>query len=129
MTESTAKLHEDPATLEAGTVERHRAFVSLVEELEAADWYDQRVDSTSDSALAAILAHNRDDEKAHAAMAHEWLCGDDPALDAHLPKFLFTEGDIPESGNADSDGDVSSAEGAGAASDTSLGIGSLREPS
>ena len=94
MTDSSAQLHEDPASLEAETIERHRAFVSLIEELEAADWYDQRVDATRDPALAAILAHNRDEEKEHAAMVLEWIRRRDPAFDHELKDFLFTDKEI-----------------------------------
>ncbi len=59
-------------------------MTSIQEELEAVDWYDQRVDATDDPDLAAILAHNRDEEKEHAAMTLEWLRRNDPALDRHL---------------------------------------------
>ena len=71
-------------------MDHHRAMTSLCEELEAIDWYDQRVKATADASLAAVLAHNRDDEKEHAAMTLEWLRRRDPALDANLRKFLFT---------------------------------------
>jgi uncharacterized protein len=67
-----------------------------MEELEAVDWYNQRVDATEDEALAKVLAHNRDEEKEHAAMVLEWLRRRDPVLDAHLRTYLFTEGDITE---------------------------------
>ena len=67
-----------------------------MEELEAVDWYDQRVDATDDPELAAILAHNRDEEKEHAAMTLEWLRRHDPTLDRHLRTYLFTEGSILE---------------------------------
>ncbi len=74
-------------------------LTSLCEELEAIDWYDQRVRATSDESLAAVLAYNRDDEKEHAAMALEWLRRRDVALDANLRKFLFTSGPITEIGD------------------------------
>ena len=66
-------LHEAAENLSAETKDYHRAIVSLMEELEAVDWYNQRVDATEDEALAKVLAHNRDEEKEHAAMALEWL--------------------------------------------------------
>ena len=66
-------LHEDASLLRPETVERHRAWVSLREELEAIDWYDQRIDATTDEQLKTILAHNRDEEKEHAAMLIAWL--------------------------------------------------------
>ena len=89
-------LHEDAATIGPAVVDRHRAIVSLMEELEAVDWYDQRAAATDDDALRAILVHNRDEEKEHASMALEWLRRRDPVFDAHLRKYLFTEGPIGE---------------------------------
>src|SRR5579862_3360586 len=62
-----------------------------MEELEAVDWYDQRVAATADEELKAVLAHNRDEEKEHAAMVLEWLRRQDPALDRNLRKYLFSE--------------------------------------
>jgi ferritin-like protein len=89
-------LHEAADDLSAETKDYHRAIVSLMEELEAVDWYNQRVDATADEALAEVLAHNRDEEKEHAAMTLEWLRRRDPKLDEHLRTYLFTEGDILE---------------------------------
>jgi hypothetical protein len=62
-----------------------------MEELEAADWYNQRIDACKDRELAAILAHNRDEEKEHAAMVLEWIRRRDPKFDEHLREFLFTD--------------------------------------
>jgi ferritin-like protein len=90
----SAGLHEPGDRLPADVIDRHRAIVSIQEELEAVDWYDQRVAATDDPDLAAILAHNRDEEKEHAAMALEWLRRHDPALDRHLRTYLFTSGPI-----------------------------------
>lgn len=86
--------HEPIEELSAQTRDMHRAITSLMEELEAVDWYNQRVDATSDPELKAILAHNRDEEKEHAAMVLEWIRRRDPTFDGHLKDFLFTEGDI-----------------------------------
>ena len=88
---SSETLHEDPEKLGPRVIDRHRAVVSLMEELEATDWYEQRVNATDDEELKAILAHNRDEEKEHAAMVLEWLRRQDPALDRNLRKYLFTE--------------------------------------
>src|SRR5205807_8815144 len=71
-------LHEPEAKLRPDTIERHRANVSLKEELEAIDWYDQRADASDDDDLREVLRHNRDDEKEHAAMNLEWLRRHDP---------------------------------------------------
>jgi ferritin-like protein len=89
-------LHEPVEKLSAETIDYHRAMVSLMEELEAVDWYNQRVDATDDEDLAAVLAHNRDEEKEHAAMALEWLRRRDPVLDQQLRTYLFTDGPITE---------------------------------
>ena len=85
--------HEAEDSLSSATKDRHRAIVSLQEELEAVDWYDQRVDATDDPDLAAILGHNRDEEKEHAAMTLEWLRRKDPRWDEMLKTYLFT--DVP----------------------------------
>src|SRR5271170_8073035 len=114
-------LHEQRELLSEATVDYHRAMTSLCEELEAIDWYDQRVKATSDASLAAVLAHNRDDEKEHAAMTLEWLRRRDPALDSNLRKFLFTAEPITEVGDAAGDGSEPATEATG-----SLGIGSLK---
>jgi len=120
-------LHEPEALLDRETIDRHRATTSLVEELQAIDWYDQRVQATDDAELGAILAHNRDDEKEHAAMALEWIRRRDPALDAELRRYLFTAGPIaalsPDEGGSGEGADASAGVGAAAGS---LGIGSLR---
>jgi len=89
-------LHEAPDALDAATIDRHRAIRSIMEELDAVDWYDQRVDATDDPSLAAVLAHNRDEEKEHAAMALEWLRRHDAVLDRHLRRYLFTDAPITE---------------------------------
>ena len=88
---SSETLHEDPKVLGPEVIDHHRAIVSLMEELEAVDWYDQRVAATTDDELRAVLMHNRDEEKEHAAMVLEWLRRHDPALDKNLRKYLFTE--------------------------------------
>ena len=83
--------HEPIDELSAETRDMHRAITSLMEELEAVDWYNQRVDACSDQDLKAILEHNRDEEKEHAAMVLEWIRRRDPAFDKELKDFLFTE--------------------------------------
>jgi uncharacterized protein len=110
--------HEPLNLLDEATFDYHRAMTSLCEELEAIDWYHQRVQATSDESLAAVLAYNRDDEKEHAAMALEWLRRRDATLDAQLRKFLFSTGPIPEVGRS-SDSPAPTTSG-------SLGIGSLK---
>jgi uncharacterized protein len=113
-------LHESPDLLDGATIDRHRALESLVEELEAIDWSDQRVQAAEDPDLASILAHNRDDEKEHAAMALEWIRRHDAALDEQLRLYLFTSSPIVSV--EDDDGDS----GAVPVASGGLGIGSLR---
>lgn len=86
--------HEPIEELSDDTRDMHRAITSLMEELEAVDWYNQRVDACKDDELKQILAHNRDEEKEHAAMVLEWIRRRDPAFDHELRDYLFKEGDI-----------------------------------
>ena len=86
--------HEPVEQLSNETRDMHRAIVSLMEELEAVDWYNQRVDACSDLELRAILAHNRDEEKEHAAMVLEWIRRRDPSFDKELRDWLFTDRDL-----------------------------------
>ena len=86
--------HEPIKELTDETRDMHRAITSLMEELEAVDWYNQRVDACKDETLKAILAHNRDEEKEHAAMVLEWIRRRDPIMDKELGDYLFTEGEI-----------------------------------
>ncbi len=83
--------HEPIDELSDDTRDMHRAITSLMEELEAIDWYNQRVDACKDTDLAAILAHNRDEEKEYAAMVLEWIRRRDSTFDAELKDFLFTD--------------------------------------
>jgi ferritin-like protein len=122
MAQSSTTLHESDDKLKAGTIDRHRAIVSLMEELEAVDWYDQRVDAAGDDELRAILAHNRDEEKEHAAMTLEWLRRRDPQLDRQLRTYLFSDKPVLE---VEAAAEVAE-DGGEAGSDGSLGIGSLR---
>lgn len=126
MAQSSNTLHESEDKLRPETIDRHRAFVSLMEELEAVDWYDQRVDAADDEELRQILAHNRDEEKEHAAMVLEWLRRRDDNLDHHLRTYLFTGDPILSIEEEDTGGGEADAPGAGSG-DGSLGIGSLRE--
>jgi len=124
----SAGLHEPAESLGADVINRHRAIASLQEELEAVDWYDQRVAATDDESLAAVLAHNRDEEKEHAAMTLEWLRRRDPAFDTVLRTYLFTEAPIVEVElEVEAEGGGVGGPDAAGAGDGSLGIGSLRE--
>jgi ferritin-like protein len=86
--------HEPVEKLSAETMDMHRAITSLMEELEAVDWYNQRVNAATDPELKAILEHNRDEEKEHAAMVLEWIRRRDPKMDHELREALFKTGPI-----------------------------------
>ncbi|MGH6981788.1 MAG: encapsulin-associated ferritin-like protein [Stellaceae bacterium] len=116
---ASENLHEDAATLGSEVIDQHRAIVSIMEELEAADWYNQRAKATVDDELRAILEHNRDEEKEHMAMVLEWLRRHDPKMDDNLRKYLFNEKpplDVEEAVSGGGSGDGSG----------SLNIGDLR---
>jgi ferritin-like protein len=127
MAQSSTTLHESDLSPE--TIDRHRAIVSLMEELEAVDWYDQRVQAATNEELRAVLAHNRDEEKEHAAMVLEWLRRNDEAFAAHLATYLYSKGPITlveestkQGGSRASEAEVAREK----PGDESLGIGSLK---
>ena len=128
---SSESLHENAETLGAQVIDTHRAIVSLMEELEAVDWYNQRAKATADPSLRAVLEHNRDEEKEHAAMALEWIRRNDSKFAEHLKTFLFTDGPITGIEQVEIHGGADGATGGedepgSPAADGSLGIGSLR---
>lgn len=89
-------LHEAREDLTDFALDMHRAIQSLIEELDAVDWYEQRLTASTDEELKAILAHNRDEEKEHAAMLIEWLRRNDAAFEGQLKDYLFKEDPITE---------------------------------
>jgi ferritin-like protein len=88
--------HEEIGDLSDETRDMHRAITSLMEELEAVDWYNQRADACKDPELKAILVHNRDEEKEHAAMVLEWIRRRDGTFSKELKDYLFTKEPIAE---------------------------------
>lgn len=121
-------LHEDAGILGPEILDRHRAISTVMEELEAIDWYDQRIKASSNEQLRAILAHNRDEEKEHASMVLEWIRRHDAGFDKHMRRFLFTTDPIRQLADA-GEGEATGGAPKPAASsggDGSLGIGSLR---
>ena len=88
--------HEPLDLLSEETKNLHRAVVSLIEELEAVDWYTQRAEACSDAELRAVLIHHRDEEIEHALMNLEWLRRNKPEIDANARTYLFTSGPITE---------------------------------
>ena len=116
---ASIQLHEDAEALRPETRELHRAIASLMEELEAIDWYAQRVDASSDPELAKVLEHNRGEEIEHACMVLEWIRRHDAKFDQFLRRFLFSSGPIETD-------EAQPEEGAARRRGGTLQIGSLR---
>ena len=91
---SSEGLHAPRERLSKETLSMHHAIVSLMEEMEAVDWYRQRADDCEDEALKEILLHNMREEMEHAAMVLEWLRRNNDDFAAQLKEFLFTDGEI-----------------------------------
>ena len=123
MPQGSTTLHESEEQLTVATRDMHRAIVSLMEELEAIDWYGQRADATQDSELREILLHNRAEEQEHAAMVLEWIRRHDRTFEAKLREYLFTEGSIVGREKALEQSDGASPNG----SRSPVRLGSLRE--
>lgn len=117
--------HEPLDRLSVDTQDMHRALISLQEELEAVDWYQQRAEATEDEALRRILAHNRDEEKEHALMVLEWIRRKDPAFDRMTRVYLFSEGEITAIEAEETAGDTAGSEVAIPPSTPSFTVGSL----
>ncbi len=118
--------HESEAELSQETKEIHRVLASFIEELEAVDWYHQRVDVTQDESVKAILAHNRDEEIEHAVMCLEWLRRHMPKFDEELRTYLFTRDPITELENGEEEGEETQTESQGKQGGT-LGIGKIQK--
>ena len=125
-------LHEPAELLSEKSKDLHRAIVSLMEELEAIDWYQQRAEATQDPTLRAVLEHNRNEEAEHAMMVLEWLRRNNPLFDVNIRTYLMKEGDITtieEREKAALEGAPSDRADSGSArssSPGSLGVGSLK---
>jgi len=117
---SSESYHEPIELLSDGTKNLHRALVSLREELEAVDWYQQRAEACTDAELAAVLTHNKNEEIEHAMMTLEWLRRNHPVFAKNIDTYLDTTGPITAVEAA------AVGSGGGAAASTSLGIGSLK---
>ncbi len=126
---SSTDLHEEPKALSSKTRDMHRAISSLMEELEAVDWYQQRVDACDDPELRQILAHNMEEEIEHAAMVLEWLRRNHKGFATNLKTYLFTRAPIcdveeEETGGGDQGGG-SNDEGGSLAESRRRTLGSL----
>ena len=91
---SSEGLHVPREKLRGKTLNQHYAITSLIEELEAVDWYRQRADDCDDLELKKVLLHNAREELEHAAMVLEWLRRSDPETNAQLKEYLFKDGSI-----------------------------------
>jgi len=130
-------LHEPAELLTGETKDLHRALISLIEELEAIDWYQQRADACTDPALKAVLLHNRNEEVEHGMMTLEWIRRRDATFDKFGRRDLFTDADIigieeaadaAKAAGEAGEGEGPAAEAPPAAVNASLGIRSLRGP-
>jgi len=130
-------LHEPAELLTGETKDLHRALISLIEELEAIDWYQQRADACTDPALKAVLLHNRNEEVEHGMMTLEWIRRRDATFDKFGRRYLFTDADIigieeaadaAKAAGEAGEGEGPAAEAPPAAVNASLGIRSLRGP-
>ena len=122
---SSEAYHEPLELLSEETRNFHRAIVSLCEELEAVDWYNQRAQACSDPELRAVIEHNRDEEIEHAMMGLEWIRRHNPVFAANIAKYIGSTGSITSVEAAGGGGATAGAE-ASAPGGAGLGIGSLR---
>lgn len=131
---SSETLHEPRESLSTESIDLHRAITSLMEELEAIDWYQQRIEATPDAELKSVLAHNRDEEIEHAMMVLEWIRRSHAKFDEAARTFLFSDGPITEveakmkaaAAAGDEPGGAPAKSAAPASGGGALGIGSLR---
>src|SRR3954463_14720442 len=93
---SSESYHEPLELLSEDTKNTHRAIVSLMEELEAIDWYQQRAEACSDPELAAVLTHNKNEEVEHAMMTLEWLRRKHEVFASNIDTYLNSSGPITE---------------------------------
>ena len=129
MAEGSFTLHEREDKLSPEVIDRHRAIVSLMEELEAIDWYDQRAAAANDAGLREILGHNRDEEKEHAMMLLEWLRRNDARIAEMIATYVGRQGSIiraEEEATGGGAGDGAGPSAIPTSAEGSLGIGSLR---
>ncbi|HWN69015.1 MAG TPA: ferritin-like domain-containing protein [Haliangium sp.] len=136
---SSESLHEAPELISEETKNMHRAIVTLIEELEAVDWYQQRADACSDKQLRELILHNKHEEIEHAVMTLEWIRRNSPEFDEQLRTYMFSdkpivgleEEDTGKNGHDGSKDDEPKktpidASGKAAPARGSLGIGSLK---
>ena len=123
---SSESLHESSELLSENTKNLHRAIVTLIEELEAVDWYQQRADACTDDELRTVINHNRREEIEHAMMTLEWLRRNQPDFAKHIGTYLSTRAPITEVEELNKNGQEASQADAASDKPATLGIGSLR---
>ena len=131
---SSDSYHEPLELLSEETKNTHRAIVSLMEELEAIDWYQQRAEACSDPELSSVLTHNKNEEVEHAMMTLEWLRRKHPVFADNIATYLNSSGPITEvealtTGGGEGSGEVqadTSQKNSPMAGSACLGIGSLK---
>ena len=126
---SSENLHAPRERLSQETLNLHFAIVSLMEELDAIDWYRQRADDAEDETLKQLLLHNMREEMEHASMLLEWIRRRDGDFERFLKTYLFTEGSIlQEEKAATAEGTGKPGiEGSRSGADAGFTIGSLRD--
>jgi ferritin-like protein len=125
---SSESYHEPVELLSERAKDLHRAIVSLKEELEAVDWYQQRAEATNDPELAAVLLHNKNEEVEHAMMTLEWLRRNDPVFAANIETYLNSSGPIIDVEKNAEEGGSTGPKPTRVTPSNSLGIGSLKGP-
>src|SRR5687767_10028886 len=125
---SSESYHEPVELLSEETKNLHRAIVSLMEELEAVDWYQQRAEASTDPELRAVLLHNKNEEIEHAMMTLEWLRRNDAVFAANIATYLNSTGPITEVEESATGAHGASGSAVPPSRSTSLGIGSLKGP-
>ncbi|HTA89129.1 MAG TPA: ferritin-like domain-containing protein [Polyangiaceae bacterium] len=123
---SSESYHEPIELLSEDTKNTHRAIVSLKEELEAIDWYQQRAEACTDGELRSVLIHNKNEEVEHAMMTLEWLRRTNPVFGANIDTYLKSSGPITEVEKQTTSGAGAGSGGEAGTPSTSLGIGSLK---
>lgn len=102
------------------------AIASLMEELEATNYYNQRADVATDESLREIMIHNRNEEIEHVAMLVEWFRRNSPEFEEELRTYLFTDAPITEVEES-ATGGGETADGGKSSGTASLGLGSFRK--
>ena len=121
-----SEYHEPEEKLSEEAIDYHRIIKSVIEELEAVDWYNQRAEATNDPDVQAIVEHNRDEEIEHACMGLEWLRRNNPVWDEMLRTFLFQNAKITEIEEEGEGGEGEAEAVTAPASSKSLGLGNMR---